>query len=458
MLVIGLFAAVSFAMQLPDLTTRDSQAAPAPDAWNWVFQGDWHVKTGLSGWFGADRKASARSAIASYVVALPSPGAYRRIAITKQAMLNESGMEEFNKLDSPEAVQYLSDETAGQLSEEAAMWREICSPQGITSAQAERFVPRVEQLNLGPLKYSAISQVYAQAGQHAEAAVAARTAKDLARSSILAVLGFFALLVVGGIVGLGLAISFFIKYGGYFGTAPRPRIQASVLVLSFLAYMIATFVLAVIAALVLVLGHVVEGGVAGGQAFLAAQAFASLGALALGLAVLRTLTAYTREDLREMGLKLVPFNVAIKWGVGGYLAALPFLGVGLAVTLWLSRTVFKNVPTPDQPFAPILAMGGPAAIVLVFVLAAVIAPVVEEVFFRGALYTALRGGMGVWPSVLFSAAVFAVGHPLPGGFLQILILGSVFALIREKTGSVVPSMVCHAIYNTVLLSFVIIGY
>ena len=458
MLVIGLVAAVSFAVQLAGMKARDSQTTPAPDAWNWVFQGDLSVKQALAGLPGVDRKDAARRAIGSYSSALPAPDAYRRIAVTKQAILNESGIQEFNKLDSPGATKHLSGEKVRKLSEEVAMWRDIYAPGEITPAQAARFVSRVGRLDLGPLRSLAIAEVYKRSGQDAKAAAAARKAKQLARSSVAGIIGLIAVLVVGGILGLVLAIRFLAKYGALLRGAPRPRIQASVLVLSFLTYAIAALVLAIAAGLVLTLGGVEEEGGADDLVYLAAQALASLGGLALGLAVLRALTAYTGENLREMGLKLVPFKEAAKWGIGGYLASLPFLGGGLAVTLWLSRTVFKNVPTPDQPFAPILATGGPAAIVLVFVLAAVIAPVVEEVFFRGALYTALRGGMGVWPSVLLSAAIFAVGHPLPGGFLLILVLGSVLALVREKTGSLVPSIVCHAVYNTVLLSFVMIIY
>jgi membrane protease YdiL (CAAX protease family) len=89
------------------------------------------------------------------------------------------------------------------------------------------------------------------------------------------------------------------------------------------------------------------------------------------------------------------------------------------------------------------------------VLAAVVAPLVEETAFRGLLYTSLRARTGVVASVIISAAIFAAIHPtIPAQFLPIFALGCAFALLREKTGSLAPSMICHGINNAVGLLFV----
>ena len=130
----------------------------------------------------------------------------------------------------------------------------------------------------------------------------------------------------------------------------------------------------------------------------------------------------------------------------------------MLVSYWLQNTLLRGVPTPEHPIVPYVAQGG-AVFWAAFALATVVAPVVEETVFRGMLYTALRAQMRVWPAALVSGGIFAVVHPtLPGQFLPILALGVVLAILREKTGSLAPSMVCHAINNAAMLALVRLMY
>ena len=79
------------------------------------------------------------------------------------------------------------------------------------------------------------------------------------------------------------------------------------------------------------------------------------------------------------------------------------------------------------------------------------APFFEELFFRGALYGALRRRFGAALGVLASAALFAALHPqLPLGFLPIFFLGAVFAVIYEWRQSLIPGMVFHGVHNGLL--------
>jgi membrane protease YdiL (CAAX protease family) len=90
--------------------------------------------------------------------------------------------------------------------------------------------------------------------------------------------------------------------------------------------------------------------------------------------------------------------------------------------------------------------------------AAVAAPVVEEVMFRGVLYRHLReasGRLGWAGSVLVSAAatgfVFAIIHPQGVlGVPVLMALAVAFALLREWRESLVPAIVAHGINNAVV--------
>jgi membrane protease YdiL (CAAX protease family) len=86
---------------------------------------------------------------------------------------------------------------------------------------------------------------------------------------------------------------------------------------------------------------------------------------------------------------------------------------------------------------------------------AVIAPVVEEIVFRGFIYGGLRPRLGVTLSVLLSAAVFALAHSLSvGGSILLLgpslfLAGVALALVYERSRSLVPGMVMHASFNLI---------
>lgn len=152
-------------------------------------------------------------------------------------------------------------------------------------------------------------------------------------------------------------------------------------------------------------------------------------------------------------------NIAAEVGVGAwaYLLTLPAY---LLISL-LSHWMFQRFHTPVNPaqFETLTAHGGLDK-ALVFLMAAVLAPIVEETMFRGLLYSALRRRFGVGGAAALSAAVFAAVHPtLPGGFLPIWCLGVALALVYERRGSLLPGMVLHGIHNglIVMMGFAVFG-
>ena len=82
------------------------------------------------------------------------------------------------------------------------------------------------------------------------------------------------------------------------------------------------------------------------------------------------------------------------------------------------------------------------------VLLIVIAPFAEEIFFRGFLYQAFRNSFGVWPGAILSGLVFGVIHFEFFKLVQLAILGVILALLFERTRSLWPPIMLHAINNT----------
>lgn len=140
-------------------------------------------------------------------------------------------------------------------------------------------------------------------------------------------------------------------------------------------------------------------------------------------------------------------------GVVGYLAGLPLLIVGFAISMILAKFTGQRAshPIENQPVDTIFQ------ILQLYLLAAVFAPVTEETLFRGILYHHLRGRFAWVAAALFSAFIFAAIHPQGWiGVAPIAAIGFTLAMIREWRGSLIGSMTAHALNNGVLVSVMVL--
>lgn len=83
---------------------------------------------------------------------------------------------------------------------------------------------------------------------------------------------------------------------------------------------------------------------------------------------------------------------------------------------------------------------------------AIIAPVVEEIFFRGFVFTGLSHRWSPQKAALASAGLFALAHFAPTSVLPIFILGLIFAFLYQISGSIWPAILMHMLTNTLALS------
>ena len=90
----------------------------------------------------------------------------------------------------------------------------------------------------------------------------------------------------------------------------------------------------------------------------------------------------------------------------------------------------------------------------VVVLITVVAPLGEELFFRGFFFGALRNWRGPWPAALITGLVFGgihVGSSPVGYLVPLLIFGVGLCLLYEWTGSLYPAIALHALNNSIAL-------
>jgi membrane protease YdiL (CAAX protease family) len=84
------------------------------------------------------------------------------------------------------------------------------------------------------------------------------------------------------------------------------------------------------------------------------------------------------------------------------------------------------------------------------VVVAVIAPIVEELTFRGVGFSLLAGFSTV-VAVVGTSVAFAADHGLVEGFPALFVFGVAVALVRVRTVSIYPGMLMHACFNGLAL-------
>src|SRR3990172_4219411 len=117
----------------------------------------------------------------------------------------------------------------------------------------------------------------------------------------------------------------------------------------------------------------------------------------------------------------------VPWGPKDVLSGLALAGLGLA-----------------------LAIGG-TALALAGGLAVIIAPLAEETFFRGFIFTALHQRWGFLRAAATSGFLFALPHADPGSIIPFTGAGMVLAVAYANSGSLWGSIATHALFN--LISF-----
>ncbi|MGE3174809.1 MAG: lysostaphin resistance A-like protein [Planctomycetota bacterium] len=122
--------------------------------------------------------------------------------------------------------------------------------------------------------------------------------------------------------------------------------------------------------------------------------------------------------------------------------------------LWVMRTA--GHPVAPQPMLEQLARDGMSTATLPAVLGIVVlAPLTEELVFRGYLLGVLLLALPPVPAHLLTAAAFGAVHGLPYA-LPLALVGLCFGWLRHRYGSLLPSMLAHALHNGLVLGTVMV--
>jgi uncharacterized protein len=143
----------------------------------------------------------------------------------------------------------------------------------------------------------------------------------------------------------------------------------------------------------------------------------------------------------QFGLVRARIRPAVGWMFAAYVV---YIGLG---ALWAALVDADAQDTLPESLG---VDESTAALVAVCVLVTVIAPIAEEIFFRGYFFGALRNWRGPWPAALVTGLVFGGIHAGSADvvfLVPLAILGVMLCVVRERTGSLLPCIALHAINN-----------
>jgi uncharacterized protein len=159
--------------------------------------------------------------------------------------------------------------------------------------------------------------------------------------------------------------------------------------------------------------------------------------------------------VREHGISWSSaFGFASRWKRAlfvGVVAALIFLPVGLGMQSVIVSLMKNHGYEPDtqQAVQALEFASGWLERAALAGVAVVLAPLAEEILFRGILYTAVKQ-FGFPRLALWGTSVlFAVVHLNLPAFLPLLVLALTLTLLYEKTGNLLASIPAHSLFNTI---------
>lgn len=134
---------------------------------------------------------------------------------------------------------------------------------------------------------------------------------------------------------------------------------------------------------------------------------------------------------------IAPAGVVLMWVVFG----------GLQISGYVEWMESLGVETVQDTVKLLQESKDPVILGLMAAAAVIVAPLCEEVVFRGYFYPVLKRFSGAWPAAICSAIVFGAAHGQLTALLPLFIFGLLLVFIYEKTGSIWAPIAVHLCFN-----------
>lgn len=161
---------------------------------------------------------------------------------------------------------------------------------------------------------------------------------------------------------------------------------------------------------------------------------------------LRRSLGVKRPTLRDVGLGLA-------YGIGAFFVVQ--LGFGLLVTQLIAALGQEVPEIQEEVQSAVQGVGGVSLLVSFAV--AVLAPVGEELLYRGVLYQALAKRLPGWPAIGLTGLAFGLTHVEPFVIVLTFPLGMALAWMMRRHGTLLVPVLAHAVFNLIGVVLIRLG-
>jgi membrane protease YdiL (CAAX protease family) len=169
---------------------------------------------------------------------------------------------------------------------------------------------------------------------------------------------------------------------------------------------------------------------------------------------------YFTGKLKGFGLNPKTIIRDFLLGFVNLLSIWPLVILALVLTIILGTTFFgPDFKVPQHEELQLISRYPQISLrIVIFICAALIVPVFEEMLFRGLFQTMIRSILvKPWRSIAISSGLFAIMHSHPGHWPALFVLGMCMGYAYEKSGSLFRPIFIHLIFNGTTVVFVLCG-
>jgi membrane protease YdiL (CAAX protease family) len=135
------------------------------------------------------------------------------------------------------------------------------------------------------------------------------------------------------------------------------------------------------------------------------------------------------------------------------------IGIGVGIGIFILTLILTPLLEPGREQGVTPDTWQPehaAAYIANGIVVAVVAPIVEELTFRGLGYSLLAPS-GRWVAIIGTGLAFALAHGLVDAFPLLAAFGFGLAYLRSRVDSVYPGMIVHGLFNAIALTVAVSG-
>ncbi len=162
--------------------------------------------------------------------------------------------------------------------------------------------------------------------------------------------------------------------------------------------------------------------------------------------------------LKYINLKSLGVNAGRKYtflALRIYTTLLPLILIALVLNSLLLKKV--GIASPHNPAVELfILLKSKLSLSLLGIQIILLAPIVEELFFRGFFYRLARREYGFGQSAVLVSLVFSLMHRTPQAILPLFVISLGLCYLYEKTQNIFSAIVFHAFHNTLSLLFLIV--